>query len=152
MDFKISSDAFAYGENIPRKYTGEGEDISPPLNWSGIPEGTESFVLICDDPDAPGGTWLHWLVFNMPAKYSGLDEGASSAGLPEDTLEGSNDFGKTAYGGPMPPPGPAHRYFFRIYALDTKLNMEEGASRQEVEKAMRGHVLADTYIIGLYQR
>ncbi len=140
---KISSEAFGSGERIPEKYTCDGQDISPPLRIDGLPDGTESVALIVDDPDAPMGTWTHWVVWGM--------EGGD---IEEDSVpgkQGLNDFKKTDYGGPCPPSG-EHRYFFRAYALDMGLDLDEGASREEVEEAMEGHILEEAELMGVYSR
>lgn len=149
MAMRVSSPAFAEGATIPRRHTCEGEDRAPELNWSGAPPETRSFVLIMDDPDAPRGTFTHWVLFDLPASLSGLPEGRPGVGV-----EGSNDFGRVGYGGPCPPSGHGpHRYFFRLYALDREsLGLPRGASRREVEAAMRGHVLAEGQLMGRYER
>ena len=148
MAFKVESPAFSNGEKIPQKYTCEGKDISPELRWEGAPPGVKSFVLIVDDPDAPLGTFTHWVLFDIPAAESGLIEG-SKQGKP-----GRNDFGKLGYGGPCPPKGHGvHRYFFKLYALDIpSLGLEEGVSKAEVEAAMKGHILAQAETMGRYER
>jgi Raf kinase inhibitor-like YbhB/YbcL family protein len=145
----LTSSAFAEGGEIPRRYTCEGEDVSPPLAWGGVPEGTRSFVLIADDPDAPGGVWVHWVLYDLPGKIRSLPEGnPASLGT-----RGTTDFRRAAYGGPCPPPGKAHRYFFTLYALDVpSLGLPEGASRPAVEQAMQGHILARAQWMGTYQR
>jgi len=149
----ISSTAFASGASIPVQYTCDGTNISPPLTWSGAPEGTQSFALIVDDPDAPGGTFVHWVLFNMPATTSSLAEGVSPGGtLPTGSLEGVTDFGRQEYGGPCPPPGSSHRYYFRLYALDTALNLAAGATRAQVDQAMSGRILAQAELMGTYAR
>jgi hypothetical protein len=146
MEITITSPAFAEGEPIPAKFSCDGEDISPELVWSGIPEGTASLALIMDDPDAPMGTWVHWVLFNLPPGSAGLPEGA--AGLGED---GNNSWKRTGYGGPCPPGG-THRYFFKLYALDTTLDLEPGATKKALEKAMEGHILAQAELMGTYSR
>src|SRR5438128_2167054 len=119
---RLVSTAFLEGSPIPRKHTGDGSDVSPPLEWSDVPEGTKSLALICDDPDAPRGTWVHWVVFNIPAERKDLPEAQPPRGsLPSGARQGKNDFGKLGYGGPAPPPGKPHRYMFKLYALDTTL-------------------------------
>jgi hypothetical protein len=128
------------------KYTCDGQDISPPLEWSGTPEGTQSLVLISDDPDAPVGTWVHWVLFDLPADTNSLPEGAQDLGT-----DGNNSWRRPGYGGPCPPSG-THRYFFKLYALDTALNLEAGASKEQVEKAMQGHILAQGELMGKYER
>jgi Raf kinase inhibitor-like YbhB/YbcL family protein len=145
---EISSSAFEAGGRIPQRYTGEGEDVPPPLRWSNPPQGTRSFALICDDPDAPSGTFVHWLAWNIPDDQRGLGEAAEGARL----SSGQNGFGRRGYGGPMPPPGKPHRYMFHVYALDRMLELPEGASRARLESAMRGHVLAEGVLTGTYAR
>jgi len=155
MSLVLTSGAFHAGEAIPARYTCEGADVSPPLLWSGTPRGTASFVLILDDPDAPGGTWVHWVLFNLPGTVTALPEGVPKADAPRElggALQGRNDFRKVGYGGPCPPPGRPHRYFFRLYALDAVLPLRAGADRKAVDAAMRGHVLAETALMGTYGR
>jgi Raf kinase inhibitor-like YbhB/YbcL family protein len=153
MSFKLSSTSFVAGGMIPKQFSCEGTDLSPALEWSGAPENTKSFSLIADDPDAPVGTWVHWVLYDLPADAKQLAEG-----VPKDELlangarQGKNDFRRIGYGGPCPPPGPAHRYFFKLYALDAKLNLKAGASKADVEKAMVGHILAQATLMGRYQR
>lgn len=152
MDIIIKSPAFVPGGKIPGKYTCDGMDISPPLTWTSGPEGTKTFALICDDPDAPMGTWVHWVLFNLPADITEFRENLP----PEKELEsgakqGMNDFRKIGYGGPCPPGG-VHRYFFKLYALDTEINLEAGATKEELLKAMEGHILAEGQLIGRYER
>jgi Raf kinase inhibitor-like YbhB/YbcL family protein len=151
---QLTSTAFREGETIPTKHTDDGEDVSPPLRWDGDPQGTNSFALICDDPDAPRSTpWVHWVVYNLPADARELPEATPkhesfSTGL----RQGKNDFGDIGYGGPAPPRGKPHRYFFKLYALDAKLELPTGATKQQVEQAMKGHVLAHGQLMGKYQR
>ena len=153
MSLQLSSPAFPHGEAIPAKYTADGADVSPPLQWSDPPAETRSFVLICDDPDAPRGTWVHWLIWNIPADARRLPEGIpTKRELPDGARQGTNDFGRIGYGGPAPPPGKPHRYFFRLYALDTVLDVPAGARRPELEQAMQGHVLARGELMGTYGR
>jgi Raf kinase inhibitor-like YbhB/YbcL family protein len=154
MTLRITSTAFAEGAPIPGKYTCEGEDLSPPLAWSGAPDGTESLVLIVDDPDAPDPkaprmTWVHWVLYDLPPSSTGLAEGA--AALPAGAKSGLNDWKRTGYGGPCPPIG-RHRYFHKLYALDTKLSDLAKPTKAEVEAAMRGHVLAEAQLMGTYQK
>jgi len=144
---KISSSAFENNSSIPSKYTCDGEDVNPPLEIKDIPKGTQSLVLIVDDPDAPTGTFLHWLVFNINPDVSLIEENS----LPSGAIQGKNDFGKESYGGPCPPFG-EHRYFFKIYALDKKLDLPSGSRLKEVEGAIKGHILDQAQLIGLYQR
>ncbi len=149
----ITSTAFQDGETIPIRYTCDGVDISPALSWSGVPEGTQSFVLIVDDPDAPGGTFTHWVIFNIPANTLELEEGIpTSSQLSSGALQGRNDFSRTGYGGPCPPWGSTHHYHFTLYALDITLDLNPGASKTAVLNAMRGHILAQAELIGIYQR
>jgi Raf kinase inhibitor-like YbhB/YbcL family protein len=148
----ISSD-FAHGERIPRRHTCDGEDASPRLEWSGVPVETRSFALICDDPDAPRGTWLHWTLYNLPAEAVELEVGVPPLPeLPSGARQGMTDFGKVGYGGPCPPPGKPHRYFFRLYALGAVLNLAPGVKRAELEAVMKDHVLATGTLMGTYER
>jgi Raf kinase inhibitor-like YbhB/YbcL family protein len=156
MALTITSPAFAAGHEIPSDYTCEGADISPALAWSGVPAGTKSFALIVDDPDAPDPaapkmTWVHWVLYNLPADTKRLPEAVESGDLPAGTLEGKNDWKKTGYGGPCPPIG-RHRYFFKLFALDTELPDLKTPTKAELEKAMEGHVLEKAEMIGLYQK
>lgn len=149
---KITCNAFREGEMIPRKHTCDGPDISPYLTWDGLPEGTESLALICDDPDAPAGTWVHWVVFNIPAGTSELPEGIpGEEELPDGTRQGRNDFRRIGYGGPCPPGG-THRYYFKLYALDTVLDKEAGATKDELLEVMEGHVISRVSLMGRYSR
>lgn len=149
----ITSTAFQEGGKIPDNYTSQGQDISPPLAWSEPPEGTQSFALIMDDLDAPGGTFTHWVIFNIPSNSRGLPEAVSTEDqLSDSTLQGKNDFGRIGYGGPSPPPGPAHRYQFTLYALDRSLDLTAGASKKQVLDAIQGHILARGELTGIYQR
>jgi len=143
----ITSPAFKDGEKIPSKYTCDGENINPELNIEGIPEGTKSLVLIVDDPDAPAGTWVHWVVFNIPVPPNATEIKIAENSVPGE--EGMNDFKKTSYGGPCPPSG-SHRYYFRVYALDTKLNLDF-ATKSDVELAMKNHILAKGELIGRFR-
>ena len=153
MALSISSPAFSGGEKIPPEYTCEGSDISPQLDWIGIPEEAKSLALIVDDPDAPGGVFTHWVIFNIPPDSSGLSEAfPSTPGLPDGTLQGGNDFGRTGYGSPCPPPGKSHRYRFTLYALDKKLDLVAGSSKNQILDAARGHILAQGQLTGTYQR
>jgi len=152
MTLKVTSTAFTDGGMIPSKYTADGEDISPPLAWEGLPEGTQSVAIINDDPDAPMGTWVHWLVWNIPPEKTSLPEDVRPyKQSPDGIRQGTTDFGRIGYGGPAPPSG-THRYFFKIYALDTKLDLPPGAVKQELEDAMKGHILAEGQLIGKYSR
>ena len=153
MAFVLESKAFKSGESIPRRHTCEGEDLSPALYWSEPPAGTRSLALIADDPDAPVGTWVHWVLYNLEPGLRGLPEGVSKAEEVQAVgKQGLNDFRKVGYGGPCPPPGKPHRYFFRLYALDTSLAVNPRATKQEVERAMKGHILAQTDLMGRYKR
>jgi len=152
MDIKVTSMTFQEGGTIPQKYTCDGEDISPPLAWSSAPEGTKSFALISDDPDAPMGTWVHWVIYNIPANITELHEHIPPEGLLENgAKQGMNDFRRIGYGGPCPPGG-THRYFFKLYALDTEIDIVVGASKPELLRAMEGHILAEGQLIGRYTR
>ena len=154
MAFTLTSAAFRDGAGIPVKYTCDGVDVSPPLSWSSAPAGTGSFALIVDDPDAPAGTWVHWVLYNLPADVSELPENiAKVESLDLDgARQGRNDFRRPGYGGPCPPPGPAHRYFFKLYALAAPLTLKAGAQKRDVEAAMEGHVLATAQLMGTYGR
>lgn len=148
----LTSTAFAHGDAIPRRHTCDGADLSPELAWSGLPAGTVSLALICEDPDAPDGTWVHWVLYDLPADAADLPEGLSAHGEPHYGVQGENDFGHLGYGGPCPPPGDAHRYYFRLCALDTQLELAAGASKQEVDAAMQNHILAYGELMGTYRR
>ena len=157
MALVLKSDAFVDGGRIPRRFTCEGEDRSPPLSWEGLPEGTETLVLIVDDPDAPDPkaprmVWDHWILYNLPASCSGLPEGVGREGLPEGTGEGINSWGRTGYGGPCPPIG-VHRYFHRLYALDVCLPRELGATgKDHLLLAMEDHILARAELVATYEK
>ena len=149
---QITSNAFTEGSNIPARLTCDGVDISPELAWSGLPQGTRTLVLICDDPDAPGGTWDHWVMFNIPVAVAGLPEDAKRQNLKDQGIvEGTNSWGKTGYGGPCPPSG-THRYYFKLYALDSALTLDSTAVKKDVEHAMEGHILGQTQLMGRYSR
>jgi Raf kinase inhibitor-like YbhB/YbcL family protein len=149
---KITSSAFAEGSNIPSKYTCDGQDISPPLEWKDAPEGTKSFALISDDPDAPVGTWVHWVAFNIPPNVTKLEENMKrDKEFKNGMRQGNNDWPKIGYGGPCPPSG-IHRYYFKLYALDTVLDIKPGATKEQLLKAMKGHVLAEAQLMGKYKR
>jgi Raf kinase inhibitor-like YbhB/YbcL family protein len=156
MNLTLTSTAFAEGLPIPRLYTGEGKDISPPLAWTspgGMPANTKSFALIADDPDAPMGTWVHWVLYDLPGDTKGLPENiARTPTLADGAKQGITDFRRVGYGGPMPPPGKPHRYFFKLYALDKLLDLKPGATKKDVEAAMKGHILAEGQLMGTYQR
>ena len=156
MSFTLTSPAFRAGAEIPARYTCEGEDCSPPLQWSGIPPDARSLVLIVDDPDAPDPkaprmTWVHWLLYNLPPTTMSLAEGVAPKALPAGTLEGITDFKRTGWGGPCPPIG-RHRYFFRLFALDITLPDLHRPSRTRLEQAMKGHLLGGTELMGTYQK
>ncbi len=150
----IASDAFEEGKPIPRKFTCDGADRSPPLHWDGVPEGTNALALVVDDPDAPSGTWTHWLLFNMPPATRALGEGVpTSATLGDGSRQGTNDFGKLGYGGPCPPPGATHRYRFKLYALPGPIELEPGAKRDAVLQAIgRRKIVAEGELAGSYGR
>ena len=156
MTFTLTSPAFANGERIPKQYTGEGTDSSPPLEWTDPPDGTQSLALICDDPDAPVGTWDHWLIWNLPADRPNLPEGIPATETVADlggACQGNNSWPKIGYGGPMPPPGHGvHHYHFRLHALDTALELAPGADKAALLDAMEGHILAEAKLTGLYSR
>jgi Raf kinase inhibitor-like YbhB/YbcL family protein len=152
MAIKVMSTAFGEGEMIPKQYTCDGKDVSPPLTWSGVPAKAKSIALICDDPDAPGGTWVHWVLFNLPPNTEELAEGvASSKTLGNGGNHGTNDFRKFGYGGPCPPGG-THRYYFKVYALDTLLDLAPGVTKSDLVKAMKGHILVEGQLMGRYKR
>ncbi len=149
---EILSSAFDEGAMILEKYTCDDIDISPPIKWSSIPEGTKTFAIICDDPDAPMGTWVHWVIYNLPADINELSENIPlSEILTNGTKQGRNDFGKIGYGGPCPPGG-THRYYFKVYALSKKLMVESGITKSELLKAMEGHILSEGKLMGRYKR
>ena len=149
---ELTSAAFGQGSTIPRQYTCDGADLSPPLSWSGVPAGAKSLALVVDDPDARG-TWVHWVVYGIPAGVSGLSEGASSdIGDVPGATDGTNDFKRTGYGGPCPPNGPAHRYVFKLFAVDSVLELAPGATKSELLRAMEGNVVAQGSLMGRYQR
>lgn len=156
MSLILTSPAFDAGHEIPAIHTCDGSDISPPLSWSGVPPNTKSLVLIVDDPDAPDPaapqrTWVHWVLYNIPPDARGLEQGVAANHLPKGTHEGNNDWKRAGYGGPCPPVG-KHRYFHKLYAIDTVLPSLGKATKAEVEKAMHGHVIEKTELIGVYQR
>ncbi len=153
QNISISAEAFKEGGNIPAVYTCDGRDISPALTWSGIPAGTKSIALIMDDPDAPHGTFIHWVLFNIPPDARGLPEAVpKNETLKDGSRQGNTSFGRVGYGGPCPPSGKPHRYYFKLYALDTKLDMPVGVTKADVEKAMNGHMLAKGELMGKYGR
>ncbi|HUL02313.1 MAG TPA: YbhB/YbcL family Raf kinase inhibitor-like protein [Gemmatimonadales bacterium] len=155
MTFSLASSAFAEGTAIPVPHTCDGADRSPPLAWTDAPQGTLTFALIADDPDAPGGTWVHWVLCDIPATLSALPENVSKADAPKElggAVQGKNDSKRPGYAGPCPPPGAPHRYYFKLYALSKKLGLKPGVSKQDVERAMDGHVLATAQLMGHYAR
>lgn len=153
MSLQISSSAFSAGETIPKKFTCDGPDISPKLAWNEPPANTKSFALIMDDPDAPVGTWVHWVLYDLPPETRELAEGvAKQEQLSSGARQGRNDFGRIGYGGPCPPPGKPHRYFFKLYALDSKFSLKAGATKPQLESAMKGHILGQAELIGKYGR
>ena len=149
IDLKLISSDFKEGEAIPKKYTGEGEDMPPALKWNKPPEGTKSFVIICDDPDAPAGDWIHWILFNIKPDVTDLK---GRIVPPDGSIHGKNSWGRTCYNGPMPPKGKTHRYFFRIYAMDILLNFDEIPDKKTILKYMEGHILAEGRLMGTYRR
>jgi Raf kinase inhibitor-like YbhB/YbcL family protein len=153
MAFALTSKAFDNGGNIPKKFTCDGPDVSPAFSWNDPPVVTKSLALIADDPDAPMGTWVHWVAFDIPAGTRELPEGvAKTADLPGGGRQGRTDFGRIGYGGPCPPPGKPHRYYFKLYALDTRLDLKAGSTKADVEKAMKSHILAQAELMGRYGR
>jgi len=156
MKLSMTSTAFSDNGPIPRQYTCEGNDLSPPLAWSGVPASAKSLVLIVDDPDAPDPaaptvTWVHWVLYNIPPSAVGLPEAVTASALPAGTLQGTNDWRRTGYGGPCPPIG-RHRYFHKLYAVDTVLPDLKAPTKVALEKALRGHVIAQTQLVGTYQK
>ena len=152
MAMQLTSSVFVQGEPIPTKYTCDGEDVSPPLAWGDPPRDTQSFVLIADDPDAPAGTWVHWVLYNLPAGARSLPEAvAADAELPDGSRHGQNSWRRLGYGGPCPPSG-THRYFFKLYALDEALDLGPGADKADTLKAMEGHILGQAELMGVYSK
>jgi hypothetical protein len=153
MALNLRSSAMESGSTISKQYTCDGRDISPPLRWDGAPPETKSFALICDDPDAPAGTWVHWVIYNIPASTDRLPEAVpATERLENGALQGSTDFGKIGYGGPCPPKGKPHRYFFRLYALDTEFSVEPGITKKSLLGQMENHILETAELYGLYGR
>lgn len=153
MPLRLESSAFKDGDRIPDRFTCSGQDVSPALRWSDAPSGTASFVLICDDPDAPMMTWVHWVVYNIPGNSSGLPEDVpKQRSLRDGSLQGENSWKRIGYGGPCPPRGKPHRYYFKLYAIDRLLELKPGASKKEVQTAMDGHVVAQAELVGIYGR
>lgn len=152
-EFQVASAAFKPGEEIPKEFTCEGKDISPELRWTRPPRGTRSFVLIVEDPDAPSGTWIHWVVYDLPARVRALPGNVpKQAEVPGGGVQGRNDFGRLGYGGPCPPPGGAHRYYFKLYALDAMLRLRPGAKKEEVLRLARRHVLGEAQLMARFRR
>ena len=152
MAFVVKSASFPEGGTIPKRYSCDAEDVSPALTWANAPEGAQSFAVIADDPDAPSGTWTHWIIWNIP-RGKGLPEALPKTDTLDDgSRQGRNDFQRVGYGGPCPPPGKAHRYFFRLYALNAKLDLKAGAGRSDLENAMKGRVVAQAELMGKYER
>jgi Raf kinase inhibitor-like YbhB/YbcL family protein len=150
---KLTSTAFSEGQPIPEKYTCDGKNLSPALSWTEAPASAKTLVLIADDPDAPAGTWVHWVLYDIPAAVSALPEDLpKSQYTPEKAKQGLNDFKHLGYGGPCPPPGKSHRYFFKLYALDAPLNLKPGSTKQQVEHGMEKHILAEGRLMGTYKR
>ena len=153
MAFELKSQAFQAGDRIPTKYTCEGADVSPPLRWNDPPRGTRSIVLIADDPDAPVGDWVHWVIFNLPENQRDLPEGVpTQETFPNGARQGLNDFINVGYGGPCPPPGKPHRYYFKLYALDGMLDLKPRATKAKVLEACKGHILAEAQLMGQFGR
>ena len=153
MAFQIKSRGFIQGQAIPKKFTCDGQDVSPYLIWTDPPAGTKSFALIADDPDAPMGTWVHWVLYDLPAETGQLPEGVPPLETLEDgTKQGMTDFKRVGYGGPCPPPGKPHRYFFKLYAVDKKLGLPPKATKEQVLNAIQGHTLGEAQLMGTYKR
>ncbi|MGP8201030.1 MAG: YbhB/YbcL family Raf kinase inhibitor-like protein [Limisphaerales bacterium] len=153
MKLHLTTTAFAEGQPIPQRHAFDNQDLSPALQWSGVPPAARSLALICDDPDAPVGTWVHWVIYDLSPATAGLSEGVpKSPELADGAKQGMNDYKRIGYGGPCPPPGKAHRYFFKLYALDTELKLKPGVTKKDLLKAMDGHVLAEGQLMGTYQR
>jgi Raf kinase inhibitor-like YbhB/YbcL family protein len=153
-NMKLHTNAFQQSQSIPQKYTCDGADVSPELTWEGAPANTKSFALICDDPDAPSGTFTHWVLYGLPSSSGKLPEGMPKTHQVDSpkSIQGMNGFGKTGYGGPCPPRGNAHRYYFKLYALDQELQLPSKAEKQDLEQAMKGHILDQAELMGTYQR
>jgi Raf kinase inhibitor-like YbhB/YbcL family protein len=153
MYIEVTSSAFEDGEFIPSRHSCEGEDVSPPLNWSNVPEDAKSLALICEDPDAPVGTWVHWVLYDIPPSIAGLTEAIPPTEItPGGAKQGVNDFRRLGYGGPCPPPGSPHRYFFKLYALDFEPGLPGGATLADLLRAIEGHVLSEGQLMGQYMR
>jgi Raf kinase inhibitor-like YbhB/YbcL family protein len=149
LQIVVKSDAFAEGETIPVRYTADSDDVSPPLTWSGVPHEAKSLALVCEDPDAPRGTFTHWVLFNLPPETRQFTEGIAP---PAGAVQGTNDYGKLGYGGPSPPPGKPHRYYFKLFALDGPLDLPSGAKRADLLKAIEGRIVAQGQHMGRYGR
>jgi Raf kinase inhibitor-like YbhB/YbcL family protein len=153
MTLRLTSPAFKPEADIPEHCTCDGSDTSPALSWNDPPEGTQSFAVVLEDPDAPGRTWVHWVLYDLPATERALPEGVQPKGqLPSGARQGRNDFGRIGYGGPCPPRGPEHRYYFKLYALDKTLELGAGATRAQLDRSMLGHILAHAELMGRYCR
>jgi len=153
MTIQLTSSAFAEGEFIPAKYSCDGEDVSPPLKWSNLPTGVKGLALICDDPDAPVGTWVHWVLYGLPPTETELPEKIpTTETLATGAKQGINDFKRIGYGGPCPPAGRPHRYFFKLYALDAEITLEPGATKKDLVRVMYGRILAEGQLMGKYKR
>ena len=150
-DLEVGSVAFLEGQAIPDRYTCDGENSSPPVQWTGAPKSTKSFALICDDPDPPGGAWVHWVIFDIPATSRELGE-PGTAGIPADAVQGMNDFNQEGWGGPCPPAGAPHRYVFSVYALNTELKLKAGSTKKDVLAAMENHIVGEGRLTGVYLR
>jgi len=153
MTIKLSSASFAEGQSIPPKFTCDGQDVSPSLSWEGATDAAKSFALICDDPDAPAGTWVHWVLYDLPASAKELPEAIEAKDeVLSGAKQGTNDFKRIGYGGPCPPKGAPHRYFFKLYALDRELGLKSGATKSDLEQAMKGHIVGEAKLMGTYKR
>jgi len=153
MSIQLTSKAFQDGQTIPARFTADGSNTSPPISWPRPPEGTRSFALLCEDPDAPRGTFTHWVVYNVPAESQGLSEGVPrQSALSSGAVQGTNDFGRFGYAGPAPPAGKPHRYVFKLYAVDQPIMIEPGATREQLLSAIAGHVVDEGHLTGKYER
>jgi Raf kinase inhibitor-like YbhB/YbcL family protein len=153
MTIQLTSSAFTEGASIPVKHTCDGQNSSPPLTWSSVPQGARTLALVADDPDAPAGTWVHWVIYNIPATAAELPEGIpTTETISNGAAQGANDFGRSGYGGPCPPRGNPHRYYFKLYALDAELSLKPGATKKDLLRAMEGHILAQGQLMGTYKR
>ena len=153
MTIQLTSPTLVEGQPIPTKYTCDGADISPPLKWSNVPPGAKSLALICDDPDAPAGVWVHWILYDLPPTVTELPERVpTTETIPNGAKQGVNDFKRIGYGGPCPPRGNPHRYFFKLYALDAELQLKARATKKDLVRAMEGHILAEGQLMGTYKR